>query len=303
MIMTNVINRPIAPGEYANKDLQKASFCDEDLSGVDFSGSDLRGANLRGANLSGTNFSNVKTGIPFMIVIWLFLVSLAFSLLSGYIAMLTGRTIQAMLKSGDPHLGAAAIITLALSVVFIAYAWWKGGAAIRNLVIPVCIIALIIGLVFYFTGIGTGRGMAYIILCNILLAAMFIIGTIARAAAGGLSNILFLIVALSGGIFGRSVGGGIGTMIMAIACMQISKRALSNVPGFEGLRRIASSITRRYGTSFRDAKLQGAVFSQSQIHNADFSNTDFAMVNWGDSRKVNCLINGKIVTEKKKKRK
>jgi hypothetical protein len=195
---------------------------------------------------------------------------LALSLLSGYIAMLTGRTIQGMLKSGEPRLGAAGIIAIALSVLFIAYAWWKGGgAAIRNLIIPASVVALIIGLVAYFTGVGTGKGMAYLILSNILLMVMFIIGTV----------------------------------VMALACMQISKRALDNVPGFEGLRKIAASITRRYGTSFRDAKLQEANFSHSQIRNADFSNTDFAMVNWGDSRKVNCLINGKIVTEKKKKSK
>src|SRR4249919_2411162 len=102
--MSTVIHKPIAPGEYTNKDLQKASFSDEDLSGVDFSGSDLRGANLSGSNLSGATFSNVRTGIPTMIVVWLFLVSLAASLLAGYIAMLTGLTIQGMLKSGEPRL-------------------------------------------------------------------------------------------------------------------------------------------------------------------------------------------------------
>jgi uncharacterized protein YjbI with pentapeptide repeats len=302
--MNTVIHKPITPGEYSNKDLQKASLGDEDLSGVDFSGSDLRGANLSSSNLSGANFSNVRTGITPVNAVWLFLISLAVSLLSGYIAMLTGQTIQTLLKSGDRLLGAAGIIAIAISVLFIAYAWVKGGgAAIRNLIIPASVIALIIGLVAYFTGVGTGKGMAYLILSNILLMTMFIIGTVARAAAGSLSNILFLIVALSGGMFGKSVGGGIGAMVMAIACMQISKRALSNTPGFEGLRKIAASITRRYGTSFRDAKLEGADFSHSKIHNADFSNTDFAMVNWGDSRKVNCLINEKIVTEKKKKSK
>jgi uncharacterized protein YjbI with pentapeptide repeats len=299
-----VIHKPITPGEYSNKDLQKASVSDKDLSGVDFSGSDLRGANLSGSNLSGAAFSNVRTGIPTMIVVWLFLVSLAASLLAGYIAMLTGLTIQGMLKSGEPLLGVAGIIAIALSVLFIAYAWWKGGgAAIRNLIIPASLVALIIGLVAYFTGVGTGKGMAYLVLSNILLMIMLIIGTVARAAAGSLSNILFLVVALSGGMFGKSVGGGIGTVVMALACMQISKRALNNASGFEGLRKIAASITRRYGTSFRDAKLQGANFSHTQIRNADFSNTDFAMVNWGDSRKINCLINAKIVTEKKKKKK
>ena len=104
--MSTMIHKPITPGEYSNKDFQKASFRDEDLSDVNFSGSDLRGANLSGSNFVGANFSNVRTGIPPMIVVWLFLVSLATSLLSGYIAMLTGRTIQGLLKSGDPLLGA-----------------------------------------------------------------------------------------------------------------------------------------------------------------------------------------------------
>jgi len=299
--MSTVIQRPITPGEYSNRNLQKASFKDEDFSNTNFSGSDLRGASFKGSDLRGADFTNVRTGIPPMIVVWLFVVSLAVSLVSGYIAMLTGRTIQTMLKSGDPYLGAAGMIAIVLSVLFIAYAWWKGGgAAIRNLIIPASIVALIIGLVAYFTEIGTGRGMAYLILCNILLTAMFIIGTVARAAAGSLSNILFLIVALSGGMFGRSVGGGIGTVVMAIACMQISKRALVNASGFEALRNIATSITRRYGTSFQNAKLENANFSHSKILNADFTNTDFAMVNWGDSRKKNCLINGKVITEKKK---
>jgi hypothetical protein len=56
---------------------------------------------------------------------------------------------------------------------------------------------------------------------------MFIVGTIARAAARTLSNILFMIVALSGGMFGKSVGGGIGTVAMAIACALMSKELLS----------------------------------------------------------------------------
>lgn len=301
--MGTTVNTPTNPGEYANKNLQKASFSDENLSNTDFSGSDLRGVNFKGSDLSGANFSNVRTGIPTMIVIRLFLISLAVSLLSGYMAMLTGRTIQGMLKSGDRLLGAAGIIAIVLSVVFIAYAWWKGGgAAIRNLIVPASIVALIIGLIAYFTGLGTGRGMAYLIVCNLLLAGMFIIGTIARAAAGSLSNILFLIVALSGGMFGRSLGGGIGTVIMAIACMQVSKRALANTKGFEALRNIAASITRRYGTSFRDAKMEGSSFSHSKILNADFSNTDFALVNWGDSRKINCVINERIITDKKIKK-
>ena len=204
--------------------------------------------------------------------------------------MLTGRTVQFMLKSGDPLMGAAGIITMVLAVLFIVYAYVKGGGtAIRNLIIPACVIALVLGLVAYFTQVGTGMGMLYIILSTILLTIMFIVGTIARAVAGTLSNILFIIVALSGGMFSKSVGGGIGTVIMAISCALISKRALSGAKGFEALRRIAFAITRKFGTSFRNTNLTGANFSQSKIHNADFTNSDLSEVNWGDSKKINCI--------------
>jgi uncharacterized protein YjbI with pentapeptide repeats len=55
------------------------------------------------------------------------------------------------------------------------------------------------------------------------------------------------------------------------------------------LRKIAFYVTKRLGTSFRNAKLSGADFSQSRIHNADFTNADLSMVNWGGSKKINCI--------------
>jgi len=288
--MSTITNETVAAGDYSNKNLQNASFRKQDLSHAHFSGSDLRGADFGGANLTGTDFTNVRTGVRTFDSVLIFLAALGVSLLSGYIAMLTGRTVQFMLKSGDPLMGAAGIITMVLAVLFIVYAYVKGGGtAIRNLIIPACVIALVLGLVAYFTQVGTGMGMLYIILSTILLTIMFIVGTIARAVAGTLSNILFIIVALSGGMFSKSVGGGIGTVIMAISCALISKRALSGAKGFEALRRIAFAITRKFGTSFRNTNLTGANFSQSKIHNADFTNSDLSEVNWGDSKKINCI--------------
>jgi hypothetical protein len=118
---------------------------------------------------------------------------------------------------------------------------------------------------------------------------MFIVGTIARATANTLSVILFLIVAIAGSVFGKSIGAGVGATIMALACAQVSKRALNGAKGFDSLRKIAFYVTTKLGTSFRNAKLSGADFSQSKIHNADFSNADISLVTWGDSKKINCI--------------
>lgn len=288
-----MINQMIMNKDYANKNLQKASFKNEDLVNSNFSGSDLRGADFTGSNLAGADLSKVKTGIIPLNAVLIFLAALVVSLASGYIAMLAGHTIQGMLKSADGNVRIAGIISIVLIVLFMAYCFWKGGgAAIRNLFIPAIAISIVIGLVAYFSGLGTGMGMLFLAISLVLVVIMMIVGTIARAAAGVLSStILFIIVALGGGIFGKSVGGGIGTVVLAISCAVISKRALAGAPGFESLRKIVRTITAKFGTTFRNARLSNANFSQSKIRNADFSNADVSSVNWGDSKKVNCIIN------------
>jgi len=280
------------PKDYSNKDLKKASLADQDLSYARFNGSDLRGARFTNSNLSGAEFTGVKTGIPPWNIVLIFVFALVVSAVSGYIAMLAGNTVQQMLSSQDKNVWAAGIITIVLTFLFIVYSYWKGtNTAFRNLIIPALIAAALVGFTAYFSGLGTGKGMLYQILALILVVIMFIVGTIARATAGALSNILFTIVALAGGIFGKTVGGGIGTAVMAISCALISKKALSGAKGFEGLQKIAFYITSAFGTSFRNCRMANADFSRSKkIRNADFSNADIVFVHWGDTKKINCVI-------------
>jgi hypothetical protein len=142
-------------------------------------------------------------------------------------------------------------------------------------------------------------GVLYLVLSLLLVVLMFVVGTVARAAAGALSNVVFLVVALAGGMFGRNLGGGIGSVVLAIACMQISKRALSGAKGFESLRKIARFITTRFGTSFRKTTLADADFSSSKIRNTDFSDADVSFVNWNNSKKTNCITHNRAWQKKK----
>ncbi len=284
------------PKDYSHQNLKGLSFRDRDLSYASFAESDLRGADFSGSNLTGADLTSIKTGIAPIITIVIFFVALIISAISGYMAMLAGNTLQEMIQSTDIYVKDAGYVTIALIVLFLAYAYWKGGGnAIRNIVLPAVVIALCIGIVVKVAGIGTGRAMVYLILALALTVVMFIVGTIARSAAGALSNILFIAVALVGGLFGKSVGGGIGTAIMAISCALISKKALSGGGGFDTLRKIACWITSRFGTSFRNSKLGQANFSKSVIHNSDFSNADISAVQWGNSSRQNCIVNEKWI--------
>src|SRR5688572_26871572 len=281
------VNRHITSKDYSHQNLQKSSFENGDLRYANFSGSDLRGANFSGANLTGADLTKIKTGIPTIETIWIFIAALLVSLLSGYMAFLTGATVHAMLASKVNEIRAAGIISSVMIILFIALSLWKGvGNAFIRLIVPVSLFALVIGIVSYASGFGNGSAMLQLITSLLLVVVMFAVGTTARAAAGSLSNILFLIVALSGGIFGRNIGGGIGTVIMALACMQISKRALSGAKGFEALRKVAFYFTRKFGTSFHHAKLVAANLSNSKLRSTDFSGADTTLTQWDKTKKA-----------------
>jgi len=284
----------------SNKNLQNGSFVNEDLTGADFSGSDLRGADFTGADLTNANFSNARTGITTGKIILIFIIALAISLLSGFIAVLAGTTVKKMLLSDVERIRIAGIVSICLMLLFIVYSYLKGvGTAIVGLIVPVILIALLISVINFVLGTHTGA-MSYLVVSLVLIAIMFIVGTIARAAAGALSGIFFVIVALSGGMFGKSIEGGVGTVIMAIACALISKRALSGAKGFDGLRKIAYYITSKFGTSFRDSNLRNADFSRARVHNADFTGADMSNTQWLDAKRYNCMKHYTIITDSKK---
>ena len=277
--------------DQSNKDLKNASFRNVDLSNANFSGSDLRGADFSGSNLSGAHLENTRTGITPASTFIIFLFALLVSALSGYLAMLAGQTTQLMLSSDDPYIRNSGILSIVIALTFILYSLWKGGGkAIRQLVIPVLVLVLVIGVLGYLTGLGTGMGMFYLGLSIVVVVVMLIVGTIARTAAGALSNIVFIVVAIAGSAFSNSLGGGIGTMILAISCGVISKKALKGSENYTVLGKVSAFITRKFGTSFRSSKLTGGNFSKSVIRNADFTNAEISSVIWGDSKKNNCLV-------------
>jgi hypothetical protein len=277
--------------DQSNKDLKNASFKNADLSNANFSGSDLRGADFSGSNLTGAHLMNTKIGITPGSTVFIFIVALIVSALSGYFAMLAGQTTQTMLASEDPNIRYSGILSLIVALVFILYSFWRGGSkAIRQLVIPVIIIATVMGLIGYFSGMGTGMGMFYLGLSVILVTIMLVVGTVARTAAGALSNIVFMVVAIAGSVFSNTLGGGIGTMILAVSCALISKKAMKGSEHHSVLARISEFVTRKFGTSFRSSKLAGGNFSKAVIRNADFTNADISSVNWGDTKKNNCLV-------------
>jgi hypothetical protein len=270
----------------SEKNLQGKSYKGQTLPDADFSGADLRGTDFTEAVITNANFSKCKTGLKTSSAVLIFILALIISMLSGYIAMLTGDTVQTMIKSSDPKIVTSGYIVTGLMVIFVLLAIWKGGKNTLVSVIVTIAAVLLTGLISYISGIGTGIGSLYASLALVLFVAMIIVGTIARASAGTLSsNIIFLIVAVGGGMFGKNLGGGLGTVILAVACAVISKSVLSGKGDFPLIKKIALTVGSYFGTSFKNADLTGADFSESEIKNTNFSGAKLSDVNWENSKK------------------
>jgi hypothetical protein len=274
--------------DYASKNLQGQSFKGQNLQNAKFCEADIRGADFSLANLENADFSKAKTGLRTRFAVLVFIFSLVVSLFSGYIAMLTGITIRSMINSDEANMQAAGYITLGYFAIFIGFTLWKGlFKATKQVLFIMLALTILIGLFAYLSGLGTGIGALKALLALSLMWLMFLVGTISRATAGTLaSNIIFIAVAMAGAMFGRSVGGGYGTVVLALACAVISKRALSESNKSSLLRKIAIGIGARFGTSFKGADLTNANFSDTIIKNTDFSNAKLEGVNWSNTKKL-----------------
>lgn len=276
--------------EYRNQNLQGKSFKGQDLSHADFSGADLRGTDFSNANLTSANFSGSKTGIQKNHAVLVFLFAIVVSLLSGYIAMLTGDTIHSQIQSEDPNEVIVGYITLGYFVIFIGMSIWKGlFKTIRRVLVTMIILTALLGFFAFVTGYGTGIGALKSLIALILIGLMFVAGTISRAVAGTFaSGILFIIVAMAGAMFGKSLGGGYGTVVAALACAFISKRALNQKYEHSTVKNIALIIGTYFGTSFKKSDLTNADFSGAELKNTDFSDSTRKGISWGNAKKVFC---------------
>lgn len=237
-----------------------------------FRNQDLRSKKFVNTNLKDAVFEKCNMGIsPFNGVV-IFIIAACLSLTAGYIAMLSGSAVQALLTAKEPRLQLAGYIICVLFLTSVAIAIGRGlNYSSARLALIMIGLVILIGLISYFTdAAGAGIGALYGVATLLLVFIMLLIGAIARATAGSLqSTLLFMIVAMGGGIFAKSLGGGIGTLIMTIATVVISKKALkSNKDSL--IKNITLRISTAFGTSFKNTNLSGASFNDMVIKNSNF---------------------------------
>lgn len=106
------------------------------------------------------------------------------------------------------------------------------------------------------------------------------VGILGRVIGGVFGSWSIAVVALLGGLATGRTEGGIAGIVVALALLIISKRAVRGDPRDRSLRRVAHRLVRRWGTQFVAADLTGADFTGADASRCDVRGATLVDVRW-----------------------
>jgi hypothetical protein len=101
---------------------------------------------------------------------------------------------------------------------------------------------------------------------------------------------MFALVAISGALAGRALGGGGVALVLALSAMFLSRCALADQTASPWLARIAVLAACAGGTSFRGADLRGAKLRGATLSCTDFRGAELTGADFEDARLDLCAF-------------
>ena len=302
--------------EYHRAKLRGKSFKGQDLTGVDFSNSDIRGTDFTNAILTGANFSHTKSGLQRRWAIIIILFTLVLSAISGLMSAVGGSLVGFILiESARSHLYTGVASLIILSVFFLL--------SIRKGVLSACVflaVAIALAVVsavawagfvaVVWSGLATASEATEIApivavvatgtVAVIVTAVGAVFVTISAAITGAIAGILavMITVMVAGTVAGAvsvfammtnpvaGIVAGTVSVMLVILSAYIGCSAISEDKKQNFVRKIAISLTTRYGTSFRNADLTDADFTQAKLKSANFNKAKVKRTNWFEIKQV-----------------
>ena len=302
--------------EYHRAKLRGKSFKGQNLTGTDFSYSDIRGADFTNAILRDTNFSQTKSGLQRRWAIILIFFSLLLSAISGLMSAIGGSLVGFILIDSardNVYVGVASLIVLSVffllsirkgllsACVFLAVAialaivaavtWagfvavvWSGLAATSEAteIAPIVVVVMMGTVAVIVTAVGAVSVTISAAITGAIagILAVMITVIIAGTIAGGVSVYAMTVNPVAG------IVTGFVSVVLVIVSAYIGCSAVSEDKKQNFVRKIAISLTTRYGTSFRNADLTDADFTQAKLKSANFTKAKVKRTNWFEIKQV-----------------
>jgi len=185
-------------------------------------------------------------------------IALAGSLAVGAASGWAGATLRHLLSSPDSTQRVIGGIVTSYVVLLLAGSLQRGMRATeRRMLPPILVLSALATVTGWLLG-GTGAAGVAMLALSLAIYVLVVLGTLARTLAGTFGQVLFVVVALSGALVGKLLGGGFPAAAIALGAMVLGRRSLSGDQRSPSVARVAVDLACAFGTSFRGADLRGA---------------------------------------------
>lgn len=271
--------------DYRSEDLRRRSFKGQSLESADFTAADLRGVDFSHARLAGASFRDARLGVSPLAGAAMLVGAIAVSVVTGVVA---GQSINAVRERfGAEHwedVAGAASISVVL-VVFVAVMFWRGFDTAVKALLVASAIGLVASLIIRLVAgsvdlVIIGRGIGLVL----LIALAVISGILARVVGGSFGAWAIPLVALLGGLATGRAEGGLAGLVVMVALVLISKRALHADYRDRTLLDLAHRIVWKWGTRFAAADLTGVDFTGTRVEHSDLRGATTEGARWEHGR-------------------
>ncbi len=299
--------------DFQHANLRGLSFKGEDLSDADFSFADLRGTNFSGANLTGAQFCGAKAGLQKRWVVILLASIFVLVFISGLFNIFTSYVISLIFdfRSIDNQVGGwvSLIVILIFWITFI----YKG---IENSALAFAFaFAIVADIAMAFAGAFAGAGAFTFAIAGAIALVFAVTFAFAGAIAGAIAFAFAVTFAFAGAIAGALAGAllfdlsfdfagaGVlpfaGALALVVTGLQtllsayVAYRTIKEDEEYTCIRNIAIAFAALCGTSFRDANLTDADFTNATLKNTDFRGANITRTCWKNTIKLDRIRPGK----------
>jgi uncharacterized protein YjbI with pentapeptide repeats len=261
--------------DFRGRNLRNHDFAGRSLPGADFRDTDIRGTDFSGADLHGARFSRSRGGVPPLWATLVIAVALLVASLLGVVAALATTAMGQRLSSGEgiDRLAVLVIAAIGFAMITIAVFGSIHRAVLVGVIVSAAVFSVVIPLLL-IQGMFSAQAAAISIIWLVAIFGTFIVGALARAAAGIISPTAFLIVAAAGALTARNAGGAIFAVLIALAAVIFARRALANPGGAGRLHASTRGLVLGRSTTYRRADLTDAEFTDAVTGPSDFTDAD-----------------------------
>ncbi|HEY9643033.1 MAG TPA: pentapeptide repeat-containing protein [Coleofasciculaceae cyanobacterium] len=292
------------PPDFSGQNLRGRNFKGQDLTAANFSHADIQGANFTNADLREANFTHAKAGLHRRWAIACFMASFVLLVVAAFFAAVAEYwAANFFISSSHNYNPTAGIVVLGILMLFFTLLTWQGlETALGGTIVVGAGAGAVAAASAVAVGTSTGAatiagasastvaaaGAVAVALSLAIAVVMIVVDPVASAVVSTVASTMAIAgtVAAAGAVTVMAAVVGTATITVMLLSSYVAWRALNRDQKYALIRDIAVAMAAVGGTSFREANLTDAIFTQAKLKSSDFRRATVTQTLWRSAKQA-----------------